>query len=234
MNFYVLKRDDYLEHFSFKKKHKYVRKIGTGKDARYFYSEAEYQAYLNGNDPDSKTDTALKSNVKKGADFLKKSLSVVKKNAQNVNEDINRAKEKAEKSSSLSPTEKARLALESGVHAAKVAKKTFDHTKDPVKALDKGAKAAKTSYGAKKVSKVAKKYSNTFLKELYYQQTKNASKNKPVVTKDADGNERTSYGYNSVGKETYEVRYKDGSSELYTPDDGILGLLGMGHVSRYK
>lgn len=32
-----------------KKNHKYVAKIGEGKDAKYFYSQKEYQAYLKSN-----------------------------------------------------------------------------------------------------------------------------------------------------------------------------------------
>ena len=35
--------------FSIRKKHKYVAKVGDGKYAKYFYSQKEYQAYLNSN-----------------------------------------------------------------------------------------------------------------------------------------------------------------------------------------
>lgn len=48
-----------------KKKHKYVAKVGEGKDARYFYSEKDYQNYLKGvkaagKDPDTYTPTWYK------------------------------------------------------------------------------------------------------------------------------------------------------------------------------
>lgn len=39
-------RPDELYH---SKNHKYVAKVGEGKDAKYFYSQKEYQAYLNSN-----------------------------------------------------------------------------------------------------------------------------------------------------------------------------------------
>lgn len=48
-----------------KKKHKYVAKVGEGKDARYFYSEKDYQNYLKGvraagKDPDTYAPTWYK------------------------------------------------------------------------------------------------------------------------------------------------------------------------------
>lgn len=40
--------DPHLCHWGIKKNHKYVAKIGKGKDAKYFYSMLAYQAYLAG------------------------------------------------------------------------------------------------------------------------------------------------------------------------------------------
>ena len=217
MTIYKVQRDDYLEHFGFKKKHKYIKKIGTGKDARYFYSQAEIDAYLAGQ----------KSSIENAASNI---ATNAKNMLQNKANDISNAINKY-RSKSITVGDKAKAAAGSAVVAAKVTKEAFDNTKNPITALNTGKNAAKVAYGEQIADKIGKKVGKQLAKKLYYVKTKKASSSNPITIKNKDGSSRTSFGYDKNGKESYSIKDKNGNIEFHKPRKGILGKLGIEEVT---
>ena len=82
--------EDELYHWKTNKNHKYVAKVGEGRNARYFYSNAEYQAYLSKN-----KNGANKENI---FPFLKNTATNTINNAMNkLFQSLNNAPEKINK-----------------------------------------------------------------------------------------------------------------------------------------
>lgn len=152
MGFYKVHRDDYLEHFGFKKKHKYVKKIGSGKDARYFYSDAEYQSYLtnktkNGdNDVPTFADQAMAyvdyftPQYHEQADHLFYKINNAKANAKNFGESV--------------------------AKGAKAGRFVYGQTKDVKRALSSAKNAYQMNRSRRKISSVLNNYGTTTIEQI--------------------------------------------------------------------
>ena len=156
MGFYKVRRDDYLEHFGFKKKHKYVKKIGSGKDARYFYSDAEYQAYLS-NKSDNKV---IPGNYNKYS-FENYVQAYVNAYAPQYSEATDHFFYKVHEK-----RDDIKNVKESVVKGAKAGRFVYGQTKDVKRALSSAKNAYQMNRSRRKISSVLNNYGTTTIEQI--------------------------------------------------------------------